>query len=101
MSYNCNGNFGNYGGCGGGYGGGYGGSGYGGKEKKHEEHDGIREILERIGFGTRIRVHFDSTSHTGKFLGIDKGSVLIVDRNVPIFIPVRKVLAIDLVGCRR
>lgn len=99
MSYNCNGNYGGYGGCGGSYGGGYGGN-YGGKNKKDDEHDGIRAILDEIGIGTRIRVHFDSTSHTGKFLGIQKGSVLIVDRNVPIFIPVKKVLAVDLVGFR-
>lgn len=102
MSYNCNGNFGGYGGgyggCGGGYGGGYGGGNE--KEKKREEEDEIRELLKHISIGTCIRVHFDCTSRRGKFLGIHKGSVLIVSRNVPIYIPVRKVLAIDLVGCK-
>ena len=96
MSYNNYGNCGNYGGN---YGGNcnYGNQGH--REHENEEkEEGIRNILRRIGFGNRIRVHFDSTSHTGRFLGVQNGSVLIIDNNIPIFIPVRKVLAIDLVG---
>ncbi|MGZ9587179.1 hypothetical protein [Paenibacillus marinisediminis] len=60
------------------------------------QEEGIRRLLFRIGIGTRISVHFDCTHRTGKFLGIHDGSVLITSKNVPFFIPIRKILAIDL-----
>ncbi|WP_028544672.1 hypothetical protein [Paenibacillus taiwanensis] len=60
--------------------------------------NGIAGLLHRISIGTRIRVHFDSTSHEGIFLGIQSGSVLISRNNGnAVYIPLNKVLAIDLI----
>lgn len=68
--------------------------GHHGRERK----EGVRCILDRISEGSRIRVHFDGRSRVGKFLGIQCDSILLVHCNVPTFIPIHKVTAIDLVG---
>lgn len=60
---------------------------------------GVHGILLKIGVGTpNIRVHFDGTFHTGVFLGIVAGCVVINVKGVVCYITISSITAVD-VGC--
>lgn len=60
---------------------------------------GVHGILLKIGVGTpNIRVHFNGTFHTGVFLGIIAGCVVLNVKGVVCYITISSITAVD-VGC--
>lgn len=60
---------------------------------------GVQGVLALIGVGTpNIRIHFDGTFHTGIFLGITAGCVVVNVKGVICYIRISSITAVD-VGC--
>ncbi|MNR25078.1 hypothetical protein D3C85_1422030 [compost metagenome] len=53
--------------------------------------------LSRIGLGTVITVHAGTTpNHTGRFLGIENGNVVLAGTNTVFFIAIDKIAVIHI-----
>ncbi|RTE08732.1 hypothetical protein [Paenibacillus whitsoniae] len=57
----------------------------------------VYATLARIGLGTVITVHAGTTpNHTGKFLGIENGNVVLASSNTIFFINIEKIAVVHI-----
>ncbi|ANY65959.1 hypothetical protein BBD42_05405 [Paenibacillus sp. BIHB 4019] len=57
----------------------------------------IRNILKGIGVGTpNIRIHFDSTSHVGVFMGVANGCAILNVKGVVTYIKILSITAVEI-----
>ncbi|WP_438448942.1 hypothetical protein [Gorillibacterium sp. sgz5001074] len=64
-----------------------------------EYNTAVQSILSQIGVGTpNIRIHFDGTFHTGTYMGIMNGSVVINQGGFLRFIKLSAVTGVDILS---
>ncbi|GGG64131.1 hypothetical protein GCM10010918_17740 [Paenibacillus radicis (ex Gao et al. 2016)] len=53
--------------------------------------------MKKIGVGTpNIRIHFDGVTHTGIFLGVEGGCVILNAKGVVSYIKLSSITAVDV-----
>ncbi|BFT69949.1 hypothetical protein PAENIP36_13910 [Paenibacillus sp. P36] len=57
----------------------------------------VYATLSRISLGTTITIHAGTTpNHTGRFLGIEHGNVVLASNNTVFFFPVDRISVIHI-----